>query len=212
MDGMGLAASDHCIVDHCSISWSIDEAFSSRGARNIIFQRNLISEALSIAGHDHYRAGSAHGFAGSISGDIGSFHHNLLVHNAGRNWSLAGGVDQANRHAGRLDIRNMVVYNWRNRTTDGGAREVNFVNNYYKPGPATQIRRPESWDTDRDGMPNSWETQMGLNSGDPADGTADADGDGYTNLEAYLNGTDAADEKPSFPVEKGIPGGVQRTR
>lgn len=140
MDGMGLAGSDHCIIDHCSISWSIDEAFSSRGAKNITFQRNLISEALNIAGHSHYGAGSGHGYAGSISGDIGSFHHNLLAHNAGRNWSLAGGVDQANRHAGRLDIRNMVVYNWKHRTTDGGARQVQFVNNYYKPGPASEIK------------------------------------------------------------------------
>jgi hypothetical protein len=139
MDGMGLAASDHCIVDHCSISWSIDEAFSSRGAKNITFQRNLISEALNVAGHAKYGSESAHGFAGSIGGDVGSFHHNLLAHNAGRNWSLAGSIDQANQHAGRLDIRNMVVYNWRHRTTDGGAREVNFVNNYYKPGPATQL-------------------------------------------------------------------------
>jgi len=140
MDGMGLSASDHCIIDHCSISWSIDEAFSSRGAGNITFQRNLISEALNIAGHSHYGSGSAHGFAGSISGDIGSFHHSLLAHNSGRNWSLAGAIDQANRHAGRLDIRNIVVYNWRHRTTDGGAKEVQFVNNYYKPGPASQVR------------------------------------------------------------------------
>lgn len=140
MDGMGLSSCDHCIVDHCSISWSIDEAFSSRGAKNITFQRSLVSEALNIAGHKKYPKGSAHGFAGSISGDIGSFHHCLLAHNAGRNWSLAGALDQANRHAGRLDIRNMVVYNWRNRTTDGGAKEVNFVNNFYKPGPATETK------------------------------------------------------------------------
>lgn len=140
MDGMGLASCDHCIVDHCSISWTIDEAFSSRGAKNITFQRNLISEALNVAGHKKYAGGSAHGFAGSISGDVGSFHHSLLAHNAGRNWSLAGAIDQANRHAGRLDIRNMVVYNWANRTTDGGARQVNFVNNYYKPGAASEIR------------------------------------------------------------------------
>jgi hypothetical protein len=36
-----------------------------------------------------------------------------------------------------MDIRNNIVYNWDTRATDGGAREVNFVGNYYKPGPAT---------------------------------------------------------------------------
>lgn len=316
MDGMGFASCDHCIIDHCSISWTIDEAFSSRGAKNITFQRSLISEALNIAGHSHHGAGAAHGFAGSIGGNVGSFHHSLLAHNDGRNWSLAGATDQANRHAGRLDIRNMVVYNWKNRTTDGGAREVNFVNNYYKPGPASQIKtylnphfenpsfgpqqyyvegnimegvagpegptgpfkgmrvrgeqdapvtvdtpffpsyvktqsakeaytnvlanvgcnvpmlddhdkrvieevrtgttsctgsksglpglpdsqddvggwedypeihRPADWDTDGDGMPNQWETGKGLNPDDPADGGTDPDGDGFTNLENYLN-------------------------
>jgi hypothetical protein len=139
MDGMGMASSDHSIIDHCSISWTQDESFSSRGAHNVTLQRTLISEALNIAGHKKYEKGKEHGYAASISGDIGSFHHNLLAHCAGRNWSLAGGLDKAGRHAGRLDIRNNVVYNWSHRTTDGGARQVNFVNNYYKPGPATRV-------------------------------------------------------------------------
>lgn len=139
IDGMGMQGSDHCILDHCSISWSIDEAFSSRSARNITLQRTLISEALNAAGHQNYPPGTRHGYAASIGGDIGSFHHNLLAHNYGRNWSLAGGLDGTGRFAGRLDIRNNVVYNWGRRTTDGGAHEVNFVNNYYKPGPATDF-------------------------------------------------------------------------
>lgn len=139
LDGMGMAASDHAIYDHCSISWTIDESFSSRAARNITLQRTLISEALNEAGHRNYPAGTRHGYAASISGKIGSFHHNLLAHNSGRNWSLAGGIDQANRHTGWLDIRNNVVYNWGNRTTDGGAAKVNYVNNYYKPGPASRV-------------------------------------------------------------------------
>ena len=139
LDGMGMAGTDHSIIDHCSISWTQDESFSSRGAKNITFQRNFISEALNVAGHKKYAKGTAHGYAASIGGDIGSFHHNLLAHCSGRNWSLAGGVDQATVHSGRLDLRNNVVYNWRTRTTDGGAKEVNFVNNYYKPGPASKV-------------------------------------------------------------------------
>jgi len=42
-------------------------------------------------------------------------------------------------------------------------------------------------DSDRDGMPNEWEKQYGFDSNDPADGNGDADTDGYTNLEEYLN-------------------------
>lgn len=316
LDGMGMASCDHSIVDHCSISWTQDESFSSRGAKNITLQRTLISEALNIAGHRKYKPGSAHGFAASIGGDVGTFHHNLLAHCAGRNWSLAGGIDQASTHAGRLDIRNNVVYNWDYRTTDGGAKQVNFVNNYYKPGPASQIltylnpqfenpafgpqqyfvkgnitegfagpegptgslkgvkvrgeqdapvfvkepfyedyvqtqpaedayvdvlsdvgcnvpvlddhdqrvlretrtgtttyqgsvsgkpglpdsqedvggwesypeiHRPKGWDTDGDGMPNEWEVANSLDPDSGEDGSQDADGDGYTNLEEYLN-------------------------
>lgn len=135
--GMGLTGCDYSIVDHCSISWTMDEAFSSRGARHITLQRTLISEALNVAGHHNYPPGKAHGFAASIGGDIGSFHHNLLADCYGRNWSLAGGVNGNGKYSGRLDIRDNVVYNWGTRATDGGAREVNFVNNYYKPGPGT---------------------------------------------------------------------------
>ncbi|MCR8666763.1 fibronectin type III domain-containing protein [Aestuariibaculum sp. M13] len=138
-DGMGLTGANNSIIDHCSISWTIDESFSSRGAHHITLQRTLISEALNVAGHDKYEAGKMHGYAATIGGDIGSFHHNLLAHNYGRNWSMGGGLNGDGFYSGRLDIRNNVVYNWGHRTTDGGANEVNFVNNYYKPGAATDI-------------------------------------------------------------------------
>ncbi len=138
-DGMGLTGADYSIIDHCSISWTIDESFSSRGAHHITLQRTLISEALNVAGHDKYEAGKMHGYAATIGGDIGSFHHNLLAHNEGRNWSIGGGLSGDGFYTGRLDIRNNVVYNWGKRATDGGANEVNFVNNYYKPGASTKI-------------------------------------------------------------------------
>ena len=138
-DGMGLTGGDHSILDHASISWTIDEAFSSRGGKNLTLQRTLISEALDVADHQNYAAGTGHGYAATIGGDIGSFHHNLLAHNAGRNWSLGGGLDGNGYYAGRLDIFNNVVYNWKSRVTDGGAHEVNFVGNYYKEGVGTTL-------------------------------------------------------------------------
>ena len=54
--------------------------------------------------------------------------------------------------------------------------------------PYPQARRPVDWDSDRDGMPDAWENANGFNPQDPEDRNGDKDGDGYTNLEDYLNG------------------------
>ncbi|KAH6629697.1 family 1 polysaccharide lyase [Boeremia exigua] len=139
IDGMGMQGSNHAIFDRCSMGWTIDEAFSSRDAKNITFQRNMISEPLNIAGHKNYPAGTAHGYAASIGGDVGSFHHNLIAHAEGRSWSMAGGVDSNAAFAGKLDIRNNVVYNFGGRVTDGGAHQGQFVSNLYKRGPASKL-------------------------------------------------------------------------
>lgn len=45
-------------------------------------------------------------------------------------------------------------------------------------------------DTDKDGMPDEWETAHGLNPKDPSDASTDLNGDGYTNIEDFINGTD----------------------
>lgn len=142
LDGMGMAGADNAIMDHCSISWTIDEGFSSRNAKGITLQRTLISEALNIAGHPNYADGTPHGYAATIGGGqmsetVSSFHHNLLVHNEGRNWSLSGGLDGSGAYDGHHDVFNNVVYNWGNRACDGGTHELNFVGNYYKKGEAT---------------------------------------------------------------------------
>lgn len=48
-------------------------------------------------------------------------------------------------------------------------------------------------DNDGDGMPDSWELANQLNPESGADATADADGDGVTNLAEYLGGTNPND-------------------
>ncbi len=43
-------------------------------------------------------------------------------------------------------------------------------------------------DTDNDGMPDAWEKAHGLNPRDASDANKDSVGDGYTNIERYING------------------------
>ena len=141
-DGMGMAGNDHSIMDHCSISWTVDESFSSRNAKRITLQNTLISEALNIAEHPNYAEGTEHGYAATIGGgqlgaEGSSFHHNLLAHNEGRNWSMSGGLDAKGDYDGHHDMFNNVCYNWATRATDGGTHEGQFVNNYYKMGKST---------------------------------------------------------------------------
>jgi hypothetical protein len=45
-------------------------------------------------------------------------------------------------------------------------------------------------DTDADGLPDDWEKKHGLNPDDANDASADANGDGYTNIEDFINGLD----------------------
>ncbi|MDB6152695.1 MAG: uncharacterized protein JWL90_1148 [Chthoniobacteraceae bacterium] len=80
--------------------------------------------------------------------------------------------------------------------------DLQLVNNYSAGTGAIKLATAETaawWpalaagtapvDTDHDGMPDSWETQNGLNPKDATDGARDADGDGYSNVEEFLNKT-----------------------
>jgi len=125
------------IVDHCSASWGNDQTIdtyrhmyqATNGgptlklpAVNVTFQWCLITEGLNL---------NNHAFGGDWGGYNTGFHHNLFACNTGRNPSIAMSHD--------FNFVNNVLFNWRHRSVDGGDMnsKLNFINNYYKPGPAT---------------------------------------------------------------------------
>jgi pectate lyase len=294
-DALAIDEGSNVVVDHCSLSWGCDETLNTwHGSKDITVQWCIISEGL------HHKQ---HGFAASLGGENASYHHLLIAHCPGRNPSIGGNNEHQTIN---MDFRNNVLYNFGYRTADGKPCSVNIVNNYYKPGPNSSVKRfakiddvggyekipttawyisgnvwegdeamskdnatgvtgatqwlvnepapyapvktvsaekayqmvladvgatlpkrdsvdariikeartgtatfgdgkgvilhqdevggwpelksaPAPADSDKDGMPDTWEIQYGLNPNDAADGSQDKDKDGYTNLEDYLN-------------------------
>jgi pectate lyase len=136
-DALSSRYRKNIMVDHVSVSWSVDEALSIYHCENVTVQWCLVSESLYQSVH----VKGAHGFGGIWGSDYGTYHHNLLAHHSSRNPRFASG-------AGHTDHRNNVIYNWGGNSAYGGEKQqagnpkfnfttVNMVANYYKPGPAT---------------------------------------------------------------------------
>jgi pectate lyase len=166
MDGIDIANAENVIVDHCSVSWTLDEAVNTyHGTKNITVQWCLISESL----HDSPLQ-KGHGFAASLGGVNSSYHHNLLANNAGRNPSIAG---ETSNPTINLDFRNNVIFNWQKRRLDGRPESINVVNNYYKAGPASHellsVVKMQCLDTGSFGKwhvdGNLLETRLGIKRG-----------------------------------------------
>ncbi len=144
-DGLTIykAGAHDVVVDHSSISWGVDENLNTYDDSNAItISNSIISEALSDSTHPDGEHSKGALLGGSGAHDV-SLHHNLFVSNMDRNPQVSG--------LSVADIRNNVVYNYGDGSGDGatlissskGQPQVNWVGNYYKPGPDSDTARAE---------------------------------------------------------------------
>jgi hypothetical protein len=127
------------IVDHCSFSWANEECAAMYDMKNTTVQWCIVSEGLYEAGHQK----GHRSYGGVWGGQYASYHHNLIAHQNSRAVRFNGA--RAHDTMAVIDYRNNVIYNWGNANAAyggevniaGGVSQVNMVNNYYKPGPAT---------------------------------------------------------------------------
>ncbi len=123
---------DQVIFDHITASWGIDSNHDLRRGGNFTLQWSIYAEALNDSLHEkgpHAMLASFRDLTASVS-----LHHNLFASSRERHPTL-GGSPHTDPQA-IIDFRNNVVYNVEGATNLGNCK-INFVNNYYRPGPNT---------------------------------------------------------------------------
>lgn len=141
-DALGGNPVGNIMIDHVSASWGLDENMSiyrhmfnpqdgskdeKHGTANMTIENSISSESLDTWNH---------AFGSTMGGENCMLVRNLWADNTGRNPSIGWN--------GVFNFVNNVVFNWHHRSTDGGdyTSLYNMINNFYKPGPVTEMRDP----------------------------------------------------------------------
>lgn len=82
------------------------------------------------------------------------------------------------------------LYQFKHRRLDIDSYKKGIITDIAQVGGYPEYKGKPYKDTDSDGMPDKWEKKYGLDPKDPTDANKDMSGDGYTNIEKYINGID----------------------
>lgn len=157
-DGMGVwgvSSSDpveRVVFDHVSITWGMDESFSTYTGvngtadgttpiRNVTISNSLVAEGLNNSNHGDTEG--KHSMFSLLGSDCKNFtyYRNIVANSNGRHIRMKSDSD--------IEFLNNYVYNFANTSTSGynqwnmdygssgAANRINFMNNVYRRGPTT---------------------------------------------------------------------------
>ena len=147
MSPLGVENVQNIVIDHCSVSWSMEENMTLYDCDYTTVQWSIFSEGL----YDSRNSKGNRAYGAQWGGEHATMHHCLFAHNNSRSPRFNGVRDNVHdRHVDNEFINN-VIYNWGSvnavyggecsttgATKDTDYNRVYMIGNYYKPGPATK--------------------------------------------------------------------------
>ena len=151
MTSLDVENTHHVILDHCSLTWSMEENLTMYDCDSTTVQWTIISEGLYNSKNDK----GARAYATQWGGEHGTMHH-CLISNVNNRTPRFNGVRNQSNTPGEHDqfvdneFVNNVIFNWgKPNSIYGGEcyKDINqgnsynrvyMLNNYFRPGPTTQ--------------------------------------------------------------------------
>ncbi len=158
MTGLDMENCEGVILDHCSMTWSMEECLTAYDSDSTTVQWCIIGEGL----YNSKNSKGARAYATQWGGEHSTMHHTLITNSHSRAPRF-NGVRSPSKTKGEHDYQvdsefaNNVVFNWSGATNqyggeydkntveaaawtkdDPGYDRVYLISNYYRPGPATQ--------------------------------------------------------------------------
>ena len=151
MASLDIENTHHIILDHCSVTWSMEENLTMYDCDSTTVQWTILSEAL----YNSKNAKGERAYATQWGGEHGTMHH-CLISNVNNRAPRFNGVRNASATRGAHDqfvdneFVNNVIFNWGKPNSIYGGEcyadinegnsynRVYMVNNYFRPGPTTK--------------------------------------------------------------------------
>ena len=149
LTGLDMENCKNVILDHCSMTWSMEECLTAYDSDYTTVQWCIIGEGL----YNSKNSKGARAYATQWGGEHSTMHHSLITNSHSRSPRFNGVRSQEDPQAHDLHVEsefaNNVVFNWsaynaqyggENASTEADAyNRVYMINNYYRPGPATKV-------------------------------------------------------------------------